>query len=139
MSARRRRPRGASAAGFTLIEVMISSAILLIGISGVVLGLRSAQDTAAHQRLVTQAIHSAESVMEDLLLRNTGHNELETGTHGPRWFDSKGIETSSTSTFEVRWNVQGAVPFEGMKRVTVTARWQEGDRERSFSITTDRP
>lgn len=136
---RARRRRGRSAAGFTLIEVMIASVILLIGIAAVVMGLRSAHGVSAHQRYVTQALHATESVMEDLLFRNAGHADLSAGNHGPRWFNEVGIETPNTSVFRVDWNVVGETPFGGMKRITVTTTWQEGDRARKISITTDRP
>lgn len=137
MKIRSRRTR--SPRGFTLIEVMVASAILLVGIAAVVSALSISTRTAAHQRHVTQALHVTENLMEGLLLANAGHATLDTGDHGPRWFNDVGEETDAASTYEVRWSVEANKPIEGMKRLTVTTRWKEEARERAVSLTTDRP
>lgn len=139
MSIRSTRPRAPR--GFTLLEVMVASALLLFGIAAVVAGLSHATKTGKHQRYVTQGIHVAESVLENLLLANAGHPDLESGAHGPRWFNEVGeqLGAANGSTFEANWTVVLNEPIPDMKRLTVTVTWLEDNVERRLSLTTDRP
>ncbi len=128
----------ANPAGFTLIEVMLASAILLIGIAGLVSGLSSANVTSSHQRYMTQALHICEANTEALLLRTAGDAVLASGSHGPLLFDMNGAKVASGGVFAVTWTVAGDVPIGGMKRLSVTTTWTENSGEKSVSLTTDR-
>ncbi len=107
--------------GFTLLEVMVSLAIM----AGVVLTVISAVNyhlaIASRDREETIAILLARAKMEELDIPDNGEDARKTeGTFGPEWPDySWKTETAAT-----------AVP--GFRSVTVTVSWS-GDR-RTLSL-----
>ena len=120
---------------------MISGAILLVGIAGVMSGIKTANNLYQHQRNLTYALHLCEAFMEELILQTPTDPDVAVGdyaAHGPVYFDKVGAEVGAPSWFEVRWRVVGDTPISGMKRVTVRVQWSERGQTKSFSLTTDR-
>lgn len=127
---RRPAPRG-----FTLLEVMISGGLLLIGLSASLGLVTSLTELKEHQRHMTQVMAIAEATIEELLLAPSTDDDLLAGDHGPRYFDSMGLE-ASFGMYEAKWKVTGAKPIAGIRQVDVTVRWMEGRRVKTYVITT---
>ena len=63
-----KKKRRRSIRGFSLMEVIASSTILIIGLTGVVAGTGAALNVLDKQVHATMALHLAEQVMEGLLI-----------------------------------------------------------------------
>lgn len=148
-------PRGRqrdAARGFTLLEVMVSGGLLLIGLSGIVGLVGSLNELKEHQRHMTQVVHIAESTMEELLLLSSTDADLGSGVHKCRqktgaactsafyvYFDSMGQEAKPTANFgpyRAEWTVTGANPIAGMRRIDLTVSWMEGTHGKTYVLTT---
>jgi prepilin-type N-terminal cleavage/methylation domain-containing protein len=69
--------------GFSLIEVMVASALFLLSVVGVISTANTANGIFAHQRILTQALSVGEFALEELLLRYNAHADLVVnGTKG---------------------------------------------------------
>ena len=135
-AARGRRQGGPG--GFTILEAMISAAILLIAISGLLTAFSGLAKTFEHQRHLTPALSIAESAMEGLLLLPASHDDLKNVVHAPRFFDRDGQEVLTPDAYELSWSISGT--SYGMRRLTVTVSWEEGSdaTPASISLVTDR-
>lgn len=123
--------------GFTLIEVMVSAGLMGIGFAGVVGAVSSASAQMEHQRHVTQAVHAAESMMEDLLTRRRNDPDLAIGTvsDGPDF--NEVAERRPTGRYQTSWNVvaeSGAL--DQLKRIELTVSWDERGERKSLSFET---
>lgn len=120
------RPRANSRPpkGFTLLETLISSALLVMAITGVVSAFSGISRSFEHQRHMTQAMALAESQLESLLQRYQSHVDLTNIVHPTLHFDREGKQQASASVYAVNWTVT-PTPF-GMRRVKVTVSWTEG-------------
>jgi Prokaryotic N-terminal methylation motif len=132
------RPRR-RARGFSMLEVLISGAVLLIAITGYVQLFRQVEMTYQHQRLMTQALHVAEARVEELLILYADDPWLAPGiTHAGPGFDRTGKPVSASPTFTTSWIVTGGVPLPGTRKVEVTVTWQERGETRTFTLSTVR-
>jgi type IV pilus modification protein PilV len=97
--------------GFTMLEVLIGMALLLIGLLAVaqMQVMTTITNSTANQR--TTAITLAQDQLETL--RTRPYANIET----PPLSDSSGIYARS-------WNVETNTPATNMKRVTVTVSWR---------------
>lgn len=116
------RERGArhGERGFTLIELMISLTVLLIGVTGILSMHLSSMHATAYSRHATEATVIGEDKMEEL--RTIPVTEIETG--GPITVDAQGIEDSDgmyTITWDMTWDPLGT----GVGVQTVTVAWRE--------------
>ena len=140
--------------GFSLIEVMISAAILLIGITGLVLGVHLAIGQHAHNRKLALALVIAEKRMESLLLLFPSSGELRDGRHpetGFEFFTEQGraalLPTDSpideVDGFRLFYEVtpsaisEGDDPIIGL-RLDITVAWDEPLGERTLDLRTAR-
>jgi prepilin-type N-terminal cleavage/methylation domain-containing protein len=132
--ARPRRQRG-----FSLIEVMISSSLLLIAMTGALMSYSAMTKVLEHQRHLTRASSIAESEMEDLLLRDASHADLAWGAHPAKYFDREGGAVGFPSIYTVVWSV-APLGIASMKRITLTLSWSEGvnAETKSIVLVTDR-
>ena len=73
--------------GFSLVEVVISATMLLLGISGLVMGVHIAVGQHEHNRKLAQALVIAEKRMEALLLLFPTSSELSDGRHPEGGFE----------------------------------------------------
>ena len=122
---------------FSLIEVMIASSLLGIGLAAVMTAYSSATGIEAHQERVSAALHLAEGQLEDLLLRYPDDEDLDTVTHAARHFTIEGSPVSTPSFFELTWTV-AAGPIPRTRRVTVDVRWPEARGQQTITLTTHR-
>lgn len=132
--------------GFSMIEVLISATMLLVGITGIIMGTHIATKQHEHDRKVAVAILVAERRMEELLLLFPTSLELADGRHpgdGFETFDAEGRRGGSvyrlfyTSTPATP---PGAPPEERIPGVIleVTIAWDESVGERSIQLRTAR-
>jgi prepilin-type N-terminal cleavage/methylation domain-containing protein len=122
---------------FSLIEVMIASAMLGIGLAALMTAHGTAAGLSTHQERVTAALHLAEGQMENLLLRFPDSSDLSVGAaHGPITFSSAGQPTG-TPFYSLSWTVSPG-PIPRTRRVDVTVNWTEGQRAQTLTLTTHR-
>ena len=97
--------------GFTMIEILVAIALLLVGLLAVgqMQVMTMVTNSTANQR--TTAITLAQDQME--LLRTRPYANIET----PPLSNTSGIYTRS-------WTVETNTPANNMKRVTMTVSWQ---------------
>jgi type IV pilus assembly protein PilV len=97
--------------GFTMIEILVAIALLLVGLLAVgqMQVMTMVTNSTANQR--TMAITLAQDQME--LLRTRPYASIET----PPLSNTSGIYTRS-------WTVETNTPATNMKRVTMTVSWQ---------------
>jgi len=97
--------------GYTMVEVLIGMALLLIGLLAVAQMQITTMITNSTANQRTTAITLAQDQME--LLRTRPYANIET----PPLSDTSGIYTRS-------WVVENNTPANNMKRVTVTVSWK---------------
>jgi len=125
-SARRRVRRPARA--FSLIEVLIASALLGIGVTAMVSGYRSATSLEAHQEKVSVALHVGERVVEELLLRY--REDVDIAVDGavrptpPLRFGADGTPVTTGGLYSVTWRATPG-PVSGSRKLDVTVNWTE--------------
>jgi Tfp pilus assembly protein PilV len=152
--------------GFSLIEVMVSSALFLASVGGVVSAISSASSVYEHQRRLTQAVSVGEYKMEELLLRYSSHADLaitaktdaagvlESGTPNmtcltprltpvtcPVSLTAAGtkvqVNNDIGSNYLVYWFVSAA-PVQGLKQVDLFVAWNEAGGQRELPLMTYR-
>jgi len=97
--------------GYTMVEVLIGMALLLIGLLAVAQMQITTMITNSTANQRTTAITLAQDQME--LLRTRPYANIET----PPLSDTSGIYSRS-------WTVENNTPANNMKRVTVTVSWR---------------
>lgn len=102
--------------GLTLVEVLIASLVLLIGILGMMAVFPQAIN-AAHRSSHTLVLNQlAKESLESLRALDYDHADLAVGVHPAQQFDSNGDRYYSVSGFDedysLRWTVQ-AGPTDG--------------------------
>jgi prepilin-type N-terminal cleavage/methylation domain-containing protein len=131
------------ARGFSLIEVVIASALLGIGVAAVVTGYRSAASLEAHQERVSTALHVAEGVVESLLLRYRDDPDIAVSTTShpstPLTFDAAGTPVATGGLYAATWRAS-AGPVAGSRKLDVVVTWQEPGftGRQSLALTTHR-
>jgi len=132
--------------GFSLIEVMISASMLLIGITAIIMGVHVATRQQEHNRKVGQALIVAERRVEELLMLFPSSLELTDGRHPPadfERFDSQGRKDGDD--FRLFYDVSlatppGAPPEDRLPGIIidVTIAWDEAVGSRSLQLRTVR-
>jgi prepilin-type N-terminal cleavage/methylation domain-containing protein len=129
--------------GFSLIEVMISSVLLSIGLAAIATAFSSAASLEGHQERVTVGMHLAEARVEELLVAYPSDASLNAGTHGPVLFTRSATLTTSAVTganapaYTVTWTID-AGPIARTRRVVVDVAWTESSGAQHVSLTTHR-
>ena len=135
-NATRADPSGHGAAGFTLLEVLV--AVAIVGMALVMLlrlHLLSLDATLAAQDLTT-AVLLAEGRMATLMAQSPREGEDQ------GQFDGPDLERFSWTTLVTDYDLglgdQNGEQEEsvGIRHVTVSVHWREGNRDRSYSLET---
>lgn len=135
-NAKKAEASGSGAAGFTLLEVLV--AVAIVGISLVMLlrlHLLSLDATLAAQDLTT-AVLLAEGKMATFTAQSPEEGE-EQGQ-----FDGPDLERFSWTTSVTDYGIDlggqndGGDESIGIRHVTVSVHWREGNRDRSYSLET---
>lgn len=139
----RRRPKPARRpstwGGFSMMEVMLSSSMMLVGIAGMYSAYATLTDHYAHQRYITGGLHIAEAELEALLIRFRDDPVLSSGVHpGVAGYTQGGIRTMVNAFYTVDIKVSAHPVVVGYRRVTVVVRWPERSRIASVQLSTVR-
>ena len=108
-----------SAAGLTLIEVLISMVILAVGILSVMAMLTTAAKGNAEARKMTRALHIAENKMDEFLYGGKNCSDIDGSKDGYEW-------TSSSSSS----------PPNGTSHCEVTVSWTSSGKQRQVALET---
>ena len=126
----------ADAPGFTLLEVLVAVAIVGIALVGLLrLHLLSLDATLAAQDLTT-AVLLAEGKMATFMAQSPQEGEDEGRFDGP---DLERFSwTTSVTDYDIGLGDQtsGREGAIGLRHVTVSVHWREGNRNRSYSLET---
>ena len=125
---------GHGAAGFTLLEVLV--AVAIVGVALVMLlrlHLLSLDATLAAQDLTT-AVLLAEGKMATFMAESPDEGEEQGQFDGPnlerfRW-------TTSVTEHALDPGNDGREGAIGVRHVTVSVHWRDGNRDRSYSLET---
>lgn len=126
-----------TARGFGMLEVLISGAMLIAGLAGIVQAQASINTSIARERRLTIATHVAEQTIERLLVLFPGDSTLAQGGHVGPTFNDEGTPDPA-GRFRARWNVSVGDPIAGARRVVVEVEWTDGSQTRVFTLTTIR-
>lgn len=118
-----------SAAGYSLVEVLIGMMILSIAIGSAFSLSVNINRTMLNNQRVTAASNLADYKLEEL--RNMPYIQIQTGSD-PGTLDGYG---SSPGRFTRSWAVATDTPIAGLKSVTVTVTWQQWSDTRTYSMT----
>lgn len=126
----------ADAPGFTLLEVLVAVAIVGTALVGLLrLHLLSLDATLAAQDLTT-AVLLAEGKMATFMAQSPQEGEDEGQFDGP---DLERFSwTTSVTDYDIDLGEQndGQEEAIGLRHVTVSVHWREGNRNRSYSLET---
>lgn len=128
-------PQKKKNSGFTLLEVMISSAILIVALLGLIAVYTGCFTLNEGARNLTIAINDAQCVMEEIRDRNipsniTQEDWTDWALKNPP--DGGGCNSLNNETIAVTWIPNEADPLE----ITVTVEWKEKGRDRNAQLIT---
>lgn len=135
----RPRRRVRRPAGFSMMEVMLSSSMMLVGIAGMFSAYSTLSDHYAHQRYMTGGLHIAEAELEGMLIRFREDPILSPGVHlDVSKYNEMSVRTLGTAFYTVDVKVSAHPVLAGYRRVTVVVRWPERGRIASVQLMTVR-
>lgn len=114
--------------GFTLVEALVSMAIVGITIFAAVSFVSFNNKSLAFVRRQTTAIQLANNQMEDLTGRSPSDSELQPGEYHS-YFDRNGkqIPGASEGVFDVQWVVSVNASVSTIIDITVRVSWRDMD------------
>lgn len=115
--------------GFTLIEVMVAIALLVIGILGLIATATSVIQGNAISRQMTTAMSLAQERMEILKRQSYTASDLTAGNHNDPGNPLSAIYTRT-------WSVTDNSPAANMKTVQVTVAWTRKGSNHSVNLQT---
>jgi len=123
------RPMRLSAKAFTLVELLLASAILALVISGLLLVFLSCIFLNEANRNLTAAITHAQFAMEEV--KNTAFGSIASESWDNATISAKGLLPLGNESISI--NVTGSTTLD----VNVTVSWQDrASRDRNISIET---
>ena len=126
--------------GFNLLEVMMASTILIVGATGVFMGMSSTTKSEQRMNDLTVASQVLESAAETLLSLPPQHTWLAPGIHdsgdAPLHFNHFGVPVAENDAkFAVIWSVlQNQSPqqtMNGIHQIEIRVTWQAAGEEQS--------
>ena len=119
-----------SRAGFTLSEVLVALAVLMVGAAVIASVTFTATELYQKRRHFAQAILVAEAKMEGLLVMDPESADIAVGEHGPEYFDPSGEPERRDGLFEATWSVSEHPVGMSMVDLRVVVTWtEEGHRQ----------
>lgn len=141
----------ASLRGFSMVEVVISATMLIVGISGLVVGAHLAIRQHEHNRKVAVGLVLLEKKLEALLMLFPTSEELEEGRHPAADFERFTAEGGPVAggadegLYRFFYVVSLAAPIDGNDGdilpgviIEATVAWDESLGERDITIRTVR-
>ena len=123
--------------GFSLLEVMVSGALFLVAVTGVVSTVSTSASLRSDMRLHAAAAEIAQERMERLLTAARGAPELSpTAIHEERRGNSGALDAAGA--FIVSWTVSTLVAVPAVSHVVVDVRWRTGGRSKNLTLETNR-
>jgi hypothetical protein len=120
---------------FSLIEVMVSGVLFLVGVAAVFSSYATAVRILAHNHHMTRAISLAEATLEELVYTFSSSGMLTIGSHAAqRRYDEAG-RLDPAGLYEVGWDVR-AFKVDEVREVEVHVRWTEERQPRSIQLKT---
>jgi len=113
-----------SKAAFTLIEVVLSIVVLVIGTSATILVMTTALNRVASGEEKMQAMHTARHQLEALRVLPYNHSTLEDGDH-------------SNDVLHVSYTVEDDLGNDDIKRISIQAPWYNHVRRTNQILTID--
>ncbi len=138
-SAPTRRARHSQA--FSLLEVLVAGALFLTTLSGVLTAIGTMSGVEEHQRRMTVATALGEQSMEELLLRWSGHPDIDVGNTRSRFYTSKAVPSTSSTPdgYEVSWTISRVDKIQNLKNIVLQVIWTESTGEKDITYFTYRP
>lgn len=121
--------------GFTLIEVLISTFIITIGLVGVLLFLTNAMAMTALSRDMGIATTHGELVLEEMNTK-TSLGEIEDNDWDAFWGDfvtNNAVELLTNETITTAFQY----PYPDLLTATVTVAWETKARDHTISFSTE--
>ena len=114
--------------GFTLVEVVMASLILVLGITIIssIISEITTRNFFSHRH--TQAVLLAENKIEELLNEGYESDFLDEGSY-ENPLNPIGVESDSIGVFYQFWTVLDVTPINRSKQITSTIRWEGMDGE----------
>lgn len=118
--------------GFTLVEVMVATVIVAVGIVALLSAFLSGLLLVESSRNMTAAGADSRSVFEEMRRLAQADLSQVTARDWAGWSRQAGLSSLTNETIGVRFRNPAADPLEA----TVTVSWSEKNRNRSSSFTT---
>ena len=122
--------------GFTLIEVIMASLVLVVGLGVVTSIIAGITKKNFYSQRHTQAVILAQNKIEELL--NEGYNspELVDGDDYENPLNPVNATGDSSGIFYQFWTIQDLRPIDKSKQITSLVQWEGTDGEvKSVSLT----
>ena len=128
------RARSRGARGFSLVEVMLTMSMLLIGVTALSQSLPLVFQTAAHDVRVNVADRLARSVLEESIDAHAS-GTLASGAGTPERYTDKG-EVSSGGAYVVTTTVTDNAVVTGGRKIDVEVSWTEATKPHAWALFT---
>lgn len=129
MAQERHRHNGSG--GFTLIEVVVSTLVLAVGVVALVSAFLSGLLLVESGRNMAVAAADARTVFEEMRLASAGGLGPVAARDWAAWSRGAGLTTLTNEAVTVRFQNPAADPLQA----TVVVSWDERNRNRSASFT----
>ena len=135
-----RRARPTSVRGFSLLEVMVSSTLFLLAVAGTLSAFSTIAHHRAHQRHMVQALHIAETHVEEGLVRLSTDPVLAPGTTttGVAHYTKDGNRIGVANFFRVDVESTAHGFVNDVIILEITVRWTENGRPHALTLRTER-
>lgn len=126
------------AAGFGLVEMMVSLSIVGLVMTAFMDSAAAARAVFRHQRCLTAAIAVGDQLTEELLLMDGSDSALDFGVH-QRTLNREGQPAGAGDVYyTATWTVSNYAAVSGMRQLDLRVGWQEHGSPRYMAWTTFR-
>lgn len=135
---RQRRNRSPHASrGFSLVEALVSMAILAAVVTGFLSSMNAAFRGVRHQQDAVVAIGIVDALSEELLMLNPSSTDLGIGMH-QRFFDASGRRQSAQSgaTYTLEWSISPLETDSAIRTIEMRVLWSQQGTPRRIAWTT---